>query len=66
MKSLQRKFLNISRFNPYWSSYICFTETIRDCHFKKRTIYKWFEKLVDRDDYDKKDKWEILRYLVES
>ena len=63
MKSLERKFNNISKLNPYWSSYTCFTETVRSQNFIKSTISKWFTRLVDKSDYDRKDKLQILRDL---
>ena len=53
MKSLERRFNNITRLNPYWSSYICFTEAIKEQCFSKRTITNYFNKLVEKDDYDK-------------
>ena len=64
MKSLERRFNNITRLNPYWSSYICFTEAIKEQCFSKRTITNYFNKLVEKDDYDKVDKKQIIKHLI--
>ena len=63
MKSIKRRFNNISRKCPYWSSYVCFTQAIKEQNFKKRTVRLWFKCLVEKDDYDPKDKRTIFRDL---
>lgn len=45
------------------SSYTNFANAIKGRNFSKLTIRRAFNKFVDRDDYDKKDKQEILNYL---
>ena len=65
MKSLERRFNNITKKNPYWSSYVCFTEAVKGQNFRKQCIHRWFIKLVDKNDYDKKDKKSILAQLEE-
>jgi len=62
MRSIKRRFENVSRKNPYWSSYICFAEGIKGQNFNKKIIYFWFNKLIDKTDYSKTDK----RVLVEQ
>jgi len=64
MKSLERRFSNISQLNPYWSSYICFTEAIKDQNFSRRTIASYFKTLVEKDDYAGREKGQILKYLI--
>lgn len=63
MKSIERRYSNIAEKNPNWSSYICFAETIKGCGFSKQTIHRWFQKLVDKSDYAKNEKKEILAHL---
>lgn len=59
------EFAEIKRLNPFWSSYICFAETIKGRKLlHPRLIKKYFDKLVDRGDYSKTDKNEIVRYLL--
>ena len=45
------------------SSYTNFANAIKCRNFSKLTIRRAFNKFVDKDDYDKKDKQEILNYL---
>jgi len=65
MKSLKRKFNNISQRNPYWSSYICFAETIRNKNFSDKIILYWFPKLVSPKDYLKEEKRTVISHLKE-
>ncbi|MGI6347618.1 MAG: hypothetical protein ACOXZ1_00235 [Patescibacteria group bacterium] len=64
MKSIQRRFKNIQEKNPYWSSMTCFNEAIKEQGFSKKNIYYWFSRLVDKKDYSKSDKKEILSFLL--
>ena len=67
MKSIKRNFERIVEENPYWSTYICFAETANGKGFSKQTISRWFNKLVDKDDYEDPDginiKKAVLRHL---
>lgn len=63
MRSIERRYNEIKKKNPYWSSYICFCETIRNKRYGEQTVAQWFNKLVDIDDYDKKEKREIIHFL---
>ena len=49
--------------NPGLSTYIIFAKTIRGREYSESYIAKWFNALVDKEDYDKADKDEILEYL---
>jgi hypothetical protein len=63
MKTLKQHYDKIKEKNPYWSSIICFSETVLHQKFKPKTISYWFKKLVDENDYCQKDKKEILAFL---
>lgn len=63
MKSLERRYRNISERNPYWSSHTCFAEAVKQQGFSRQTIHRWFLKLVEKDDYSRKDKKAILDHL---
>ncbi|MFA5431677.1 MAG: hypothetical protein WC319_02195 [Candidatus Paceibacterota bacterium] len=65
MKSLERRFNNIVERNPSFSSYLCFTKAIKGQRFSKQVINRWFQKLVDKDDYIKNEKNVLLRYLYD-
>ncbi|MDP1814521.1 MAG: hypothetical protein Q8K92_08760 [Leadbetterella sp.] len=64
MRSIERRFKNIAEKYPFWSSLTCFRRAIEGQGFKKRTLYLQFNKLVEKDDYDQKEKRNILHDLV--
>lgn len=64
MKSLERRFNNISNKNPNLSSYLCFVEAVRGQGFSKQTIHNWFSQLVDKGDYNKTEKRALLEHLT--
>lgn len=64
MKSLERRFNNVAEKNPNWSSHTCFAEAVKGQSFTKQVISRWFNKLIEKDDYAKKDKRAVLGFLV--
>jgi len=64
MRSLERVFNKIKQENPLWSDYICFAETVRGRKFSRQTIVRYFNRLVDADDYQNKDKKSLLQQLL--
>ena len=60
MRSIKRKFLNIEKRCPFWSSYICFAETIKQSGFSRKSILRWFNMLVDKNDYFQRDKKQLI------
>jgi hypothetical protein len=65
MRSLKRVFNKIKSENPYWSDYTCFAEAVRGRKFSRKTIIRNFNSLVDKEDYAKNEKREIIEHLVE-
>jgi hypothetical protein len=65
MKSLKRVFDKVRESNPLWSDYICFAEAVRGKKFSRKTIFGHFNSLVDKSDYAKSEKKDILRFLAE-
>lgn len=63
MKSIERRFNNITEKKPFWSSFICFTEAVKGQRFTKPILHRWFQKLVQKDDYAQRDKRTLLRHL---
>ncbi len=63
MRSFKRVFEKIKRKNPYWSGYTCFALAISGKGFSKRTISRYFNKLVDKGDYSREEKKEVLEGL---
>ena len=65
MRSLERVFNKTKQENPLWSDYICFAETVKERIFSRQTISQYFNRLVDKDEYIKKDKKTLLKQLSE-
>ena len=63
MRSLEARFNRISEKNPFWSTHTCFAEAIKGQNFSRDIIHRWFQKLVDKDDYAKKEKRAVLAHL---
>lgn len=64
MKSIQRRFRIIRERNPSWSSFISFAEAIEWQGFSKKMIYYWFNRLVEKDDYERSEKRYHLAHLL--
>lgn len=63
MQSLERKFKKLCKQNPCWSTFVCFAETISGIGFSRQSIHRWFNKLVDKNDYSNNDKKEVMAFL---
>ncbi|KKS58164.1 MAG: hypothetical protein UV24_C0030G0005 [Candidatus Nomurabacteria bacterium GW2011_GWA2_42_41] len=63
MKSIERKFIDTIKKYPSHSSFICFSKAIKSQHFSRDMIKRWFNKLVDKDDYDQKDKRKLFEHF---
>lgn len=47
------------------SSYICFAKAVKGQRFSRPIIAKWFPVLVDRGDYSRNEKKELIDALAE-
>jgi hypothetical protein len=65
MRSVKKVFNRIRGENPYWSDYTCFAEAVRGRRFSRKTIIRNFNSLVDKEDYAKNEKREIIGFLAE-
>jgi hypothetical protein len=63
MKSIERRFETIIKKYPYHSSFVCFGRAIKSEHFSRDMIKRWFNKLVDKDDYDPRDKRKLFDHF---
>ncbi|MHB8871033.1 MAG: hypothetical protein ACYC5G_01070 [Candidatus Doudnabacteria bacterium] len=64
MKSLRARFEAVKDKNTNYSDYLCFAEAIRGRKFSKLVIHRWFNLLVEKEDYNRVDKRDLLGYLV--
>ena len=62
----KQKFYEHQRINPFWSDWTCFCETIKGKKdLKSKTIKRYFNQLVDKNDYDQEDKLELIKFLLD-
>jgi hypothetical protein len=64
MRSIQRRFSNLQEKRPRLSSVMNFGTAVSGQGFSKEMIYRWFGKLVEKEDYEGRDKRAILQHLV--
>lgn len=60
MKSLKARFNQMSKKHAGASSLIIFNAATAGQKFSRRTINYWFNRLVDRGDYERRDKRHVL------
>jgi len=64
MKSLKRRFAIEEDKRPLYSTLVNFGHAIKGKRYGKKTIVKWFYELVDKDDYDRKDRYDIIDHML--
>ena len=65
MENLTNHFNRITRQNPFWSSLICFNNTMKTRKYSQKIITDGFKKLVDKKDYPRKHYDELLEQAIE-
>src|SRR5437870_4043003 len=65
MRSIEARFKNLQLKKPNLSSYMSFAGAIKYQEFSKDPISRKFNQLVEKTDYDKKDKKRLIVHLVE-
>lgn len=66
MRSIQARFQNMLEKYPEVSSFINFGRAIWGQKFSQPMIKYWFNLLVEKDDYDPKDKIKLLRHFYKA
>jgi hypothetical protein len=66
MRSIQARFQNMSEKYPDVNSLINFGRAIWSQKFSRPMIKYWFNLLVEKDDYDPKDKIKLLRHFYKA
>jgi hypothetical protein len=64
MRSLKKIFNRIRIENPFWSDYTCFAEAVHGKGFSRKTIIRSFNSLVDKEDYTRSEKKEIIEHFM--
>jgi len=63
MLSIERRFQKIKDNHFFWNSFVCFATAIYGQKLTPTMVNKWFNKLVEKDDYAQNEKIQILRFL---
>lgn len=63
MRSVEKRFRKIKRANPGLSSYLYFKWAISGQNFSAQTISREFNRLVEKNDYDKSIKKVLVAEL---
>jgi len=63
MRSIERLFNKIQKENPGWGSIVVFNHIVNGKNFSHDRIARWFNILVDKEEYEKSDKKKILKYI---
>lgn len=64
MKSIQRRYGLFKTRYPDLGDFTVLMKTVKGQHYTKNTISRWFEKLVEKDDYSKEDKKHLMDNLL--
>lgn len=64
MKNLKFHFHKCQEKHPSASSYLNFARAVKGRRFSKDAISRWFTKLVEKDDYDKRDRKQLIAHLA--
>ncbi len=63
MKSIERRFRKLQETQPLRSDYLNFAEAVREGDFSPAKIHYWFNRLVNKGEYESGDKRELFRQL---
>lgn len=66
MKTLQFHFQKEQARHQNLGDYSCLYHAVKNKNFNKETISRWFTLLVNENDYERSDRRELVRQLVES
>jgi len=60
---MKKYFDEVSLANPNLSSYMCFAQVVSGHIFTQSQIRKGFNRLVDKEDYARSEKQQILNHI---
>jgi hypothetical protein len=64
MRSVKARYFSMcEKYQQVYSSYICFARALREQKFSYEMISKWFNILVEKDDYARNDRKDIVDHL---
>ena len=63
MRTINRLFQNYKEENPLLGSVIIFNHIVTGRNFSQDRLVRWFNILVDKEEYEKNEKKEIIKYV---
>jgi predicted RNA-binding protein YlxR (DUF448 family) len=63
MRSIQRRFKKIQEKDRGLGSYIALSRAVKQQKFSKNIIARWFNKLVNKSEYEQGDKKKLISHL---
>lgn len=63
MKQIKIHYQKVKETNPLLSNYSCLAKVVKGKKFSRFTILQNFNKLVDKSEYEAKDKTKLIDYL---
>lgn len=64
MRSIERRFDLYKSKDPTLGDYLVLVKAVKGQNFTRIIIAHWFKKLIDKDDYDIKDKNQLIKHLL--
>ena len=64
MRNIKSRFEEITKKYPDHSTFVCFGRAVKGQKFSPRFISQNFNELVDKDDYDRSEKKELLKHFL--
>jgi len=64
MRSIEARFNKMTEKHPNYSSLICFGRAVWGQKMTRATISRWFNKLVDKTDYEALDRKALIMHLL--
>jgi hypothetical protein len=64
MRNIKSRFEAMTKKYPNHSSFICFGRAVWGQKFSQRFISQHFNELVDKDDYDRSDRKELIKHFL--
>lgn len=65
MRSLKLRYEASTKVRRGCGSYIIFANAVKGSRFRRDKIRRWFNRLVEKDDYSPSDKRSLLQQLYE-
>ncbi|MDB5260434.1 MAG: hypothetical protein JWN37_665 [Candidatus Nomurabacteria bacterium] len=66
MKTIQKRFHSVRRKHVNLGDFPTLYLAVKKQGFSRSTISRWFSKVVDKNDYDAKDRRELINVLTKA